>query len=478
MYTKKNSRKIFTFWTKNILLSVFIYFIFSLNLYAADTSYNKDNNFFSFGLEGYFFYRTCEVIEITGNEDTMNMVLFPVFYYSFIQGNFVLGLDLSFSLSIPSSDKYRYYDLLGIPFFSYKEVFLTIGFSDVLSLLSGYRQNPVLHFHFQNWNPPAVQNTPAYPLDTYDNPNQHSYFAFVLGDRMLPLYYANSAHLYDTLFTFQWDFISNEKLNLSLLSGITNGEDGLDSNSAKSVYLSLYVRTGSFLLWDSVFPTQSNVNKQNKNDEYTNNFLFSLSGLIGNRGSVPTKVYNHQYTAYIEYCYRKDNFSFTFSLEGYLTLHGFTKSYINPYDASYYNYPDQIDPEWASFINLYLYLYGNGFLLPDDLPNLDNPGEYLVGSGGFVYLGLSFGERLDLFFHFSLYDSNVLSDAYIIYRLKWKIAGGVEFRLIKNLSFLFSFSYQYDPVFLNYIQFYEAENRDSHAMIDYDLFFSIKFNFF
>jgi len=150
-------------------------------------------------------------------------------------------------------------------------------------------------------------------------------------------------------------------------------------------------------------------------------FNFVISCLIGERGSVPAKVRNDQFSIYLEYIFIKKNFSFNFAIEGFLTFHGFTKSKINPYDPSFNNFVfDTDDPNYNSFWNLILYNYNDGYLLPDDLPNYNILGESLKGMGGFIYFSFIFSNKFKFIISFSSYDSNIFSNNYIVYEPKYK----------------------------------------------------------
>lgn len=516
----KKKCKLKNYQYKIWLIIIFFYFLIPEKEILANnkTNFNdlltftlNDNFYINFYIENTSYYRTAEIIEITGNEDSFNSIFnfsSNINYIDKLDNNNYISYSTFIYLSIfpQISTKERFYEYFNHQIILLKNAGLNIDFiknNFFMSTHFAYEKNIVLNYNFENFNMPIIYDLPTYPINfsNYIYNDRLPFFPFILGDRMLPIYYFNAIHYYDTNFyiTFKFNLIKSI-FNLSL--GASNGEDGLDSNSAKSVIFKILLKSKNFDL-------NNNTKTLNKNLFYNDVFYYiiSLSGLIGNRGSVPAKVYSHQYSFYFEVGKNRlkqiaDNIKneptiykkliknkITFAFEAVFTVHGFTKPYINPYDPSYNNFPQQyetgfygdpshITAEWESFINLYQYDFGNTYFLPDDLPNIDNPGSPLFGAGGFIYFGFLLFDNLRIFTHFSIYDSNILSNKIIPYEPRYRILGGFKFNFTMYLSFIFSFSYTYDPVYYKFAsQFYDAENRENHSTVDYDLFFGINLKF-
>ncbi len=412
---------------KNLIFFILIILIFGNCLSGQEFNYSIDT---------FFIYRTAEVIEIIGNEDTMN-------FYSFLDLTFTADNFLIFSqleLSPLSSEKSRFADIFKKDYFVLKELYFQYFIGD-LSINAGYMKNFVLNYNYESYNLPIIYRFYSYPDENNDITSNDSipYMTFILGNRHNPIYYTNAIHEFDTFFYLNYSVARDFNIYL----GISNGEEGLDSNSAKSVVAKIKYES--------------------------DRFNFSMAALIGNRGSIPAKVYSHQYSTFIEYNYQSSNFNFICGMEGVFTIHGFTKSYVNPYDSSFNNYN-------TSSHDFQQYNWDNGYFMPDDLPNLYDLGKPLYGAGGFIYLRVRI-HSLKVFSHFSLYDSNVMAGSYTIYKIRWKILSGFEYYFTNELSFVFSYSYTKDPVHEKYVQIYEAEPRSVHPIIDYDLFFAIRLQF-
>lgn len=509
-----------TFIFINYLFSVFLFFLFLFFFQINVKAFGID-----FSISNTSFYRTSEVIEITGNEDTFNSVFYAdinfydIKFYNIKKNNvknyFFYNIFIYFHINPEISSKSRFFAYFSHPIFNLIQTGFNLNYvvaNDEYSFNFAYEKNIVLNYSFEDFNLPVIYNLPTYPLtfSNYTYNDRLPYFPFILGNRMLPVYYVNAIHLHDTNFYFKYSHIFNKSI-FTFLIGASNGEDGLDSNSAKSVIFKLQYKTLIFNRFIQYNDLEGNKKFNNKNDYNTDSLYFNIifSGLIGNRGSVPAKVYSHQYSfsfelftlkknlkfkkelMYNDFIFNKKinkNKKFIFSFETVFTVHGFTKPNVNPYDSSFNNFPQQyedghyldenyITDEWKSFINLYQYDYGNTYFLPDDLPNIDNLGQPLFGIGGYVYIGFCVFDNLKIFSHFSIYDSNIFSNRVLIYMPRWKAVVGLRYFIFNNISFILSFSYTYDPVFYEFsAQFYDAENRATHTTVDYDLFFGLNIN--
>lgn len=414
-----------------------IIFLISCNIFAQE---------FDFAISIISMYRTCEMIEITGNEDQFDTILNINFNYSYnIISTWLLYITVDLDFRLPYSTKARFYEYFAPSLIEPK----IIGFYFInknLSFNFEYNQNLALGYHFENFYPATIQKLPSYPFDShfygdivnsYDYRSYLPYPAFMLGGKQLPIYYENAIYLRDCQFYF--------KLNIYkfyLIIGTSTGEFGLDSNSSKAGLLQLGYNSQYFKLY--------------------------LSMNLTERGSVPIKIHSQFFTFYFEYIGNR----FTFAIEGLFNLHGIRDPKLNPYAQA-----DNIDIE--------IFNYSSGLFIPDDLPNLiDSEGSDgrmppLLGAGGFIYLSYSFtladNSLLKLFSHLSLYDPHIKDESFLIYQIKYRLVFGLSYN--KSIFTIFiGATFTHDSVFINIPQFYEAEDRTYHKIANYDLIFSIIVN--
>ncbi|MEJ5273701.1 MAG: hypothetical protein WH035_06180, partial [Spirochaetota bacterium] len=421
----------FSFFFLLILLTfILLIFIFSENLIAQE---------YNFNISIFSMYRTCEMIEITGNEDQFDIILnINLEYLYSVFSNWTLFLFANLDFRLPYSTKARFYEYFAPDLIENRKTGFLFS-NNKVSFVFLWGQNLSLGYHFENYYPSVIQKLPSYPLSSsyYGDINQSydytlylPYPAFMLGPRQLPIYYVNAIYLMDCIFYFKWNI-----QNFYLIIGTSTGELGLDSNSSKA----FIVKTG----FDS------------------KNLIFYLSMNLTERGSVPIKIHSQFFSIYFEY----NNNNLTFAIEGIFNLHGIRDPRLNPYDQN-----NNIDIE--------IYNYGPGLFIPDDLPNLiDEVQENgrmppLLGAGGFIYFSYIFylknNSSLKFFFHYSIYDPNLKNETYLIYQIKHRIVFGFNFTQ-KVYSIILGATFTYDSVFLNIPQFYEAENRFFHKIANYDL---------
>jgi len=441
----KNNKIIFLlgFMRFSFILSFIFIFLASLTFLNAERLYAQEFNL-SFSI--FSMYRTCEMIEITGNEDQFDVILkLSANFINYLSSNWLFKSIIDIDFRLPYSDKARFYEFFAPNLIEPNIINFTFSNYNIYFIFE-YNQNIALNYHFENFYPSVIQKLPSYPLDSsyygnsnssYDYTKYLPYPAFILGPRQLPIYYVNAIYLHDCQFYFKWNIAY-----FYFIIGVSNGEEGLDSNSSKS-----FISKFGF---------------QNQN------LSFSLSVNLGERGSVPIKIHSQFFTFYFEYSDR----NFNFAIEGVFNIHGIRDPRLNPYAEN-----DTIDIE--------IFNYGPGLFIPDDLPNLiDEVGTNgkmppLLAAGGFIYLSYKFNlsnvDFLKIFCHYSLYDPNIMNETYLIYKLKHRIVFG----MIYNNSFfsiLVGANFNYDLVYLNIPQFYEAENRIFHRIQNYDLIFCIYIN--
>jgi hypothetical protein len=445
---------------RKIFFQIFIAFLLfascfcflTINLYAQDTVQDLDETFFNINMLS--MYRTCESIEITGNEDQFDLILNILFSKRFnLYQSIYVYLFFDILIRLPYSNKARFYEYFAPELFQPINTGFDLinknglfGITDSeIGLSFRWSQNILLSYDFENYYPAVIQKLPAVPLSSsyydeapIDYTKRLPYPSFMLGGKQLPIYYTNAIYLFDL------HFILSYRCNGFFFdTGVSTGEEGLDANSSKS----FIIKAG-----------------------YDKNIvLFYIGANLGERGSVPIKVYSQFFTLAFHLRFP----DLTIALETVLNLHGIRSPYINPYDETY---SDDI-----SYFN-----FSEGVFIPDDLPNLidatlsNGKKPPLVGCGGYIYLSYRFhinDNYLKIFSHFSFYDPNVNDESYIIYILKYRVVAGFSFN-INGFAIIFSYTYTFDKVFLEIPQFYEAESRSAHVIANYDLFFGVSCSLF
>lgn len=433
------------FKMKNNTNFSFIFFFFALLFSIIFISFSQkiSGQEYNFSFSILSMYRTCEMIEITGNEDQFDIIFDLFFDYSYIINSiWNIYAYANINLRLPYSSKARFYEYFTPKLIEPEKIGFRLSTQN-LFLIFEWNQNLGLGYHFENFYPAVIQKIPSYPLDdsyygnintTYDYTKYLPYPAFMLGPRQLPIYYVNAIYLHDCQFYLKWIIRF-----FYFIIGVSSGDEGLDSNSSKSFISKIGFQNNSFSIY------------------------FSMN--LGERGSIPIKIHSQFFTFYFEY----NNSKFTLAVEGVLNLHGIRDPRLNPYSET-----DSVDIEVFNF--------EPGLFIPDDLPNLiDEVGSNgkmpaMIGLGGFIYLSylfnLSNNNIIKIFSHYSLYDPNIKNESYLIYKLKHRIVFGVIYKYL-FYSILIGANFTYDEVFLNIPQFYEAESRAFHKIQNYDLIFSV-----
>ena len=394
-----------------------------------------------------FYGRFAEVVEITGNEDSLVTAFHTDLTWVHAMGQWKGNLDLDFYIMQELSPKARVFDAFSPP---------PLLLKDISYKLSYAKENFDFDFHFGLFAPVINQ----FPMTSYYLPflfktennnenesisNVHPYIGYplVYGYRDQPLLEANLLPYYDNSL-----YVSLGYKFLLFKLGISNGEFGLDSNSAKTVFTVLDL----FLDKDK-------------------NYQIGSAAQIGNYGSVYIKETKHFYKLYFYHNKKQNPKNITWGLETTLLLHGVQR----PNEIFYKS--DLVDD----------YDYGDGIFEPG---SVYNDGSYddssqinthtLYGLGGLLYLRLPqlFLSALSLETHFSFYDPNLLDEEKDYYSLKFRYFLRLVYAVNPQFKILISNAYTYDRYYLNNSQFYDYEPRASHPIIDNDFFFGFAVSVF
>lgn len=403
--------------------------------------------------EFLFYFRHTQAVEITGNESTFSIALRPNIDFSIRLNQiakFTLTIDLYLLQAL--SLKARSYQNFAPPNFLFKRVLLNIRLGNLANLGFGifqplYKTLP-MHSYFL---PVVFKVSPV--TENNDKPRQVGH-SLITGNRDLPLPYL-VLNSYDTGLSIGLHY----KL-LEFLTAISNGEEGLDPNSAKTVSLRLALKNSA---WHS-----------------------GLGMQIGNIGSVPLKEMKHAYQFFFYYS-NSQNSKLRWKVGGetFLYLHGIR-------DLQVINSQGQFQDGYGNGGNVYgsfddfkeHFRYVDGYFSPF---SVFNNGSYdaskqinsytLYGLSFLVYLDFEFIDLVSLTLHFSGYDPNLLSEANEMYKIRYRGFARLGLTPLSFFSVFLSFTYTYDQLFLHWSQFYDSEKRASHRIEDYDIFAGVVFRF-
>ena len=411
---------------------------------------NLTNFTFEFKGKAAFYYRASDLVEQTGNEDTFGAAFTPAFQLNWQKPGFGLTFNAHFTLLEQLSAQARIYEQMNPPSVLWENLALNIALGKYFALNCGLAAPltrhyplrpsvypvmygsgilPTNYFHTNTNSPPADSNSIA--VNAYG-----TYQAFYKGFRDTPLPYSGLIDEYDTGLGITLKFFP-----LLLRLALVNGEQGLDANSAKTVALDIGI---------------------------TNRHIQSgLALQIGNEGSVPVKVTKHIYKSY--FFFRKKKF--LLGLEGFLFLYGLRRpgaSYAKyEYYLERYGYRD-------GFWSLFMLAHPDNF--KEDGFIFDNT---YGGLSAYLLLAVNkiWKERFSFVAHYSFFDPHIKNNKESSFKTKHRFYAGISFHFFPWLKLLISDTYTYDPVFLNYHQYYERESRSHHYQLDNDLYAGLLFIF-
>lgn len=384
---------------------------------------------FSHSADIVVYYRFANLIEQTGNEDSICAYFrgFLAYEKEFKKWTTRGEVDGVFMQSVSLRARVR--EEMSAPAVVLNKAFIVA--KNRFVEISGGINRPL------SWVLPMKSYFPAYMYYI----SQASINTVVTGSRDTPLVYDGPIPRVDTGF-----YLGLTVKDFRLKLGMVNGEEGLDANSAKTI---------AYLIGVS------------------NEIVFAgSSGQIGNVGSIPIKEWGHIYKAFV--FFGKNHIA---GVDASFLVHGVRNSSISPFDSNMYE----------ALVNQYG--YSRSFFGSYSLPNLDEPTQPLLGLSAYFYFKFNkvLKERFTFDGHIGFYDPNLKSDEYDFYRRKYRGVGRVITHFNESLSLIFSYTHTYDEVYFNNYQFYEREPRfttnesgqevELHYQRDNDIFLGLKFSF-
>ena len=436
------------------------------------------------------YFHHNQIVEITGNERTFTAAFNLAFTsIRIVSPSWRIRFRSDVVLIEPLSLKGRLYENFTPPPLLFSELALNIQYiADASTRAALAKQNFQTAFTFGIFRPlvkvfpmksyfyPIVFKTSPYDTTTgldAASPTRKDLreigHSFVTGHRDEPLG-AIVVDRFDTGILY-----SLLVRNFAWALGVSNGEEGLDANSAKTI-------STRFAFSNAKWHT--GVNMQ-----------------VGNIGSVPIKETKHYYQLF--FYWNSADFpssiaqeelevakllkkpakpkssvkalQYRTGFESMLHLHGVRQPEILNADGTikenytYQGYDFDTIDELFDFMDGYFSpftVFNNGSY--DDSSQISH--DVLYGLSYLLYLELRYKKFLSFTTHFSGYDPNLLSESYEPYLRRYRGFVRFGFHLKNYLSFYFSATYTHDVLHLNWDQFYEREPRDPHFIRDYSLY--------
>lgn len=411
--------------------------LFSQNTNNTNSTNSNNTNLGKYGvlsasLELVAYGRMSDLIEQTGNEDTLGVLLYGDLSYIKEYKYASIGADINARFYEPLSHKARFYKDMSPPLFDFTKLNLFVNFKYIgirVGVLESYTKN--------------IPMTSYFPTLFYYHTVSSNKATVLSGPRDLPIGY-------DTQFIPRYDtgiMLESSFYGVFIGVGMVNGEEGLDANSSKGLmakisYSNDYVNTG-------------------------------VAGIVSQLGSIPIKEYGDSINAFF-YFRNGKNGRFTIGIEGFWFRHG-----IMDYNEYLPSYNGTNDNE---------HHYNSGYYTDFSIQTFAERKPFYAMSG-FIFFEVRRLWKFDITAHFGIHDNNIYSDSEDVYQLKYRAFLKITFNITDDFKIMLSDTFTYDPVFKNNYQYYELERRHQvgaisyaskdggHYTVDNDFYLGLSFKF-
>lgn len=414
--------------------------LFSQNIQNTNNINTNNTNSGKYGvlsasLELVAYGRMSDLIEQTGNEDTLGVLLYGDLSYIKEYKYASIGADINARFYEPLSHKARFYKDMSPPLFDFSKLNLSVNFKYI-----GIRVG-VLEVYTKN-----IPMTSYFPTLFYYHTVSTNKATILSGPRDLPIGYGTQLiPRYDTGIMLESSFYG-----VFIGVGMVNGEEGLDANSSKGLmakisYSNDYVNTG-------------------------------VAGIVSQLGSIPIKEWGDSINAFF-YFRNGRNGRFTIGIEGFWFRHGIRDH--NEYLPSRNDKTDNFKNE---------HHYDSGYYTDFSIQTFKSR-EPFYAMSGFIFFEARRLWKFDITAHFGVYDNNIYSDSEDIYQLKYRAFLKITLNITDDFKIMLSDTFTYDPVFKNNYQYYELEERNQvgaisyaskdgkHYTVDNDFYLGLSFKF-
>ena len=409
-------------------------------LFSQNTNETNSNNtnsgkygVLSASLELVAYGRMSDLIEQTGNEDTLGVLLYGDLSYIKEYKYASIGADINARFYEPLSHKARFYKDMSPPLFDFTKLNLFVNFKYIgirVGVLESYTKN--------------IPMTSYFPTLFYYHTVSSNKATVLSGPRDLPIGY-------DTQFIPRYDtgiMLESSFYGVFIGVGMVNGEEGLDANSSKGLMAKI---------------------------SYSNDYINTgIAGIVSQLGSIPIKEYGDSVNAFF-YFRNGKNGRFTLGIEGFWFRHGIM-------DENNYL------PSNASDTNKNEHHYNSGYYTDFSIQTFAERKPFYAMSG-FIFFEVRRLWKFDITAHFGIHDNNIYSNSEDVYRLKYRAFLKITLNITDDFKIMLSDTFTYDPVFKNNYQYYEIERRHQvgaisyaakdggHYTVDNDFYLGLSFKF-
>lgn len=409
-------------------------------LFSQNTNETNSNNtnsgkygVLSASLELVAYGRMSDLIEQTGNEDTLGVLLYGDLSYIKEYKYASIGADINARFYEPLSHKARFYKDMSPPLFDFTKLNLFVNFKYIgirVGVLESYTKN--------------IPMTSYFPTLFYYHTVSSNKATVLSGPRDLPIGY-------DTQFIPRYDtgiMLESSFYGVFIGVGMVNGEEGLDANSSKGLMAKI---------------------------SYSNDYINTgVAGIVSQLGSIPIKEYGDSVNAFL-YFRNGKNGRFTVGIEGFWFRHGIM-------DENNYL------PSNASDTNKNEHHYNSGYYTDFSIQTFAERKPFYAMSG-FIFFEVRRLWKFDITAHFGIHDNNIYSNSEDVYQLKYRAFLKITLNITDDFKIMLSDTFTYDPVFKNNYQYYEIERRHQvgaisyaakdggHYTVDNDFYLGLSFKF-
>ena len=409
--------------------------LFSQNTNATNSNNTNSGKYgvLSASLELVAYGRMSDLIEQTGNEDTLGVLLYGDLSYIKEYKYASIGADINARFYEPLSHKARFYKDMSPPLFDFTKLNLFVNFKYIgirVGVLESYTKN--------------IPMTSYFPTLFYYHTVSTNKATILSGPRDLPIGY-------DTQFIPRYDtgiMLESSFYGVFIGVGMVNGEEGLDANSSKGLMAKI---------------------------SYSNDYINTgVAGIVSQLGSIPIKEYGDSVNAFF-YFRNGKNGRFTIGIEGFWFRHGIM-------DENNYL------PSNASDTNKNEHHYNSGYYTDFSIQTFAERKPFYAMSG-FIFFEVRRLWKFDITAHFGIHDNNIYSNSEDVYQLKYRAFLKITLNITDDFKIMLSDTFTYDPVFKNNYQYYELERRHQvgaisyaakdggHYTVDNDFYLGLSFKF-
>ena len=385
--------------------------LFSQNTNATNSNNTNSGKYgvLSASLELVAYGRMSDLIEQTGNEDTLGVLLYGDLSYIKEYKYASIGADINARFYEPLSHKARFYKDMSPPIFDFTKLNLFVNFKYIgirVGVLESYTKN--------------IPMTSYFPTLFYYHTVSTNKATVLSGPRDLPIGY-------DTQFIPRYDtgiMLESSFYGVFIGVGMVNGEEGLDANSSKGLMAKI---------------------------SYSNDYINTgVAGIVSELGSIPIKEYGDSINAFL-YFRNGKNGRFTIGIEGFWFRHGIRAN--NQYSPSSPNSNE--------------HHYNSGYYTDFSIQTFAAKKPFYAMSG-FIFFEVRRLWKFDITAHFGIHDNNIYSNSEDIYQLKYRAFLKITFNITDDFKIMLSDTFTYDPVYKNNYQYYELEDRRQVGVISYN----------